>query len=104
MVSRLYRAERDLRLDKNMENYQDLRTEGICGVHSLHCLEGKLPLFKALPSTLLNVALLPWCVCRRLPVFCVALRKSHRHERKVNGRRGACPGQQWSLTSTLWRH
>lgn len=44
MVSRLYRAERDLRLDKNMENYQDLRTEGICGVHSLHCLEGKLPL------------------------------------------------------------
>lgn len=97
----------NLTLNKNMENDQDLKKDGICGLYNLLCCLGRgwgsCPFLRVLQA-LLRVALLPRFVCWRLPGFRVALRKSHEHENKENGRRGRRPGEGWSLTSTLWMH
>ena len=88
-----------------MENDQDLKKDGICGLYNFLCCLGRgwgSCHFLRVLQALLRVALLPPFVCWRLPGFHVTLRKSHKHENKENGRRGTRPGEGWSLTSTLW--
>lgn len=65
-----------------MANYQDSRKEGTCGLYGLLCcLEGKLLLSQGTA----------WHTPKGDPAALVclleALRRSHGHENKVNGRR-----------------